>query len=396
VIARKAVKQRFTPPVSIEPLMETFRLMCNDAIRIGLAANASSLKRLSKLTYGELRRYDAPSYYKLCAISKVAGILAARKKSIRRGFPTKTPYLSKPMLVSGYGFKVQGGSLHIPIGVRRFERIPLNAHTLAVISESGAEVRSFTLSERSLSLCIVKQVEEMKQAEGVIGVDRNLRNVTLGSAEQVVYYDVSKAVEIADNTRSIIRSFKRNDVRIRRELAGKYGRRRHERVRQILNRVSKSIVAYAKVRRQAIAFEDIGGIRKLYRRGNGQGRSFRGRMNSWPFSELKRQVEYKAAWEGVPVITLTAKETRGTTMGCYRCGERLQDSRERPRVLWCLRCGRWEDRDLVAVMNISHRGWVRFAQSRGEGGAGEAVRGNPTRTVILRVDASKSGRQTET
>ena len=396
MIARKAVKQRFTPPVSIEPLMETFRLMCNDAIRIGLAANASSLKRLSKLTYGELRRYDAPSYYKLCAISKVAGILAARKKSIRRGFPTKTPYLSKPMLVSGYGFKVQGGSLHIPIGVRRFERIPLNAHTLAVISESGAEVRSFTLSERSLSLCIVKQVEEMKQAEGVIGVDRNLRNVTLGSAEQVVYYDVSKAVEIADNTRSIIRSFKRNDVRIRRELAGKYGRRRHERVRQILNRVSKSIVAYAKVRRQAIAFEDIGGIRKLYRRGNGQGRSFRGRMNSWPFSELKRQVEYKAAWEGVPVITLTAKETRGTTMGCYRCGERLQDSRERPRVLWCLRCERWEDRDLVAVMNISHRGWVRFAQSRGEGGAGEAVRGNPTRTVILRVDASKSGRRTET
>ena len=61
MIARKAVKQTFTPPVSIEPLMETFRLMCNDAIRIGLAANASSLKRLSKLTYGELRRYDAPS-----------------------------------------------------------------------------------------------------------------------------------------------------------------------------------------------------------------------------------------------------------------------------------------------------------------------------------------------
>jgi hypothetical protein len=28
-------------------------------------------------------------------------------------------------------------------------------------------------------------------------------------------------------------------------------------------------------------------------------------MNSWPFHELKRQVEYKAAWEGVPVITLS-------------------------------------------------------------------------------------------
>jgi putative transposase len=376
--------------------METFRLMCNDAIRIGLAANASSLKRLSKLTYGELKRYDAPSCYKLCAISKAVGILAARKKSIKRGFPTKTPYLSGPMLVSCYRFKVQGGSLLVPVGVRRFEWIPLNAHTLAAISEPGLEVRSFTLSERSLSLCVAKEVEEMKQPEGVVGVDRNLRNVTLGSAEQVVYYDVSKAIEIADNTKSIVRSFKRNDARIRRELAGKYGRRRQERVRQILNRVSKGIVAYAKMRRQAIAFEDIRGIRKLYRKGNGQGRSFRERMNSWSFSELKLQVEYKAAWEGVPVITLTRAETRGTTMSCYRCGERLQDSRERPRVLWCLRCERWEDRDLVAVMNISHRGWVRFAQSRNKGGAGEAVRGNPTQTAILRVDASKSGRQTET
>ena len=59
-----------------------------------------------------------------------------------------------------------------------------------------------------------------------MGIDRNLRNVTVGNAEQVTYYDVSKVVEIAENTRSIVRSFKRNDVRIRREIAAKYGRRR--------------------------------------------------------------------------------------------------------------------------------------------------------------------------
>ena len=75
-------------------------------------------------------------------------------------------------------------------------------------------------------------------------------------------------------------------------------------------------------------------------------------------------MEYKAAWEGVPVITLSAKETRGTTMDCPRCGERLQapvrGDREHYRQLWCEGCKRWEDRDLVAVMNISRRGWVRF------------------------------------
>ena len=326
--------------------MESFRLMCNDAIRIGLATDASSLKRLSKLTYGELTRYESvPSYYKLCAISKAAGILASRKKSIRRGFPTKTPHLSKPILVSCYGFKIENGSLLVPLGDRKFESIPLNAHTLAAVSQTGVAILSFTLTDRSLSLCLAREVEEMQQVGGVVGIDRNLRNVTVGNAEQVTYYDVSRIVEIAETTRSIVRSFRRNDVRVRRRLAGKYGQRRQERLRQILNRVSKGIVVEAKRNGQAIAFEDISGIREPYRKGNGQGRDFRARMNSWPFHELKSQVEYKAAWEGVPVITLSAKETRGTTMDCPQCGERLQapvrDDSQHYRQLWCQRCERW-------------------------------------------------------
>ncbi len=239
---------------------------------------------------------------------------------------------------------------------------------------------------------------EWIQVTDATGIDRNLRNVTAGNEGKVTYYDISKAVEIAENTRSIIRSFKRNDVRVRRPLAIKYGRRRQERVRQILNRVSKHIVEEAKRDRRAIVFEEIRGLRKLYRRENLQGRELRGRMNSWPFGELKREVEYKAAWEGVPVVTLTVKETRDTTTGCPRCGEGLQAAvrgdLQHHRQQWCQRCGRWDDRDLVAVMNISRRGWVRFAQSRGEGGAVEAVKGNPEgrkQQVILRVDASKPG-----
>jgi len=372
--------------------MESYSLMCNDAIRIGLAAGVSSLKALSKLAYGELKKYDdVPSYYRLCAISKAAGILAARKKSIRRGFPTKRPYLSKPLLVSCYGFKIRNSSLLVPLGHGCFEPIPLNLHTLKVLSRESVKVRSFTLTERLLSLCVLKEVEQIAVG-GLVGVDRNLRNITAGNVERVVCYDVSKIAEIGKNTRCVISSFRRNDVKIRKKLAVKYGRRQNERVKQILNFVSKQIVTEAISNRHAIAFEDIRGIRKLYRKGNGQGRSFRGRMNSWPFAELKRQVEYKATWEGVPVITLSVTETRGTTMDCPRCGERLQVAARRNvehvRQLWCWKCKRWEDRDIVAVMNISRRGWVRFAQSI-QGEAIEAVKGNRMETVILRVDASK-------
>ncbi len=58
-----------------------------------------------------------------------------------------------------------------------------------------------------------------------------------------------------------------------------------------------------------IVFEDLNGIRKLYRKGNGQGNKFRRKLNSWSFYELQRQIEYKADWEGIPVRFVDPKCT---------------------------------------------------------------------------------------
>jgi hypothetical protein len=88
---------------------------------------------------------------------------------------------------------------------------------------------------------------------------------------------------------------------------------------------------------------------------------------------------------GIPVIQLTKSETRGMSSYCYRCGERLQGAGgndvQHRRELWCPKCAKWFDRDLVAVMNISYKGSMRFAHSKGE--AIEAMRGNQTMPVIL-------------
>src|SRR2546421_10188788 len=92
--------QYYAPTGDVLRLLDVFRRMVNDSIRIGLLNDASSLRKLSLLSYNQLARYDSPSYYKLCAISKAAGILAARNKSARRGFPTRTPYAVRQQLVS--------------------------------------------------------------------------------------------------------------------------------------------------------------------------------------------------------------------------------------------------------------------------------------------------------
>jgi len=386
-LATKSVMQPFMPTTQVLELMEKFRHMVNHCVRIGLENDTSTLKRLSSLSYSQLAEYDVISYYKLHAISKAAGILANRKQSIKRGRRTKTPYLRKCMLVSCYGFKIVDGDLKVPVGDGQYFDVVLNKHTKEILSDSAVVVRSFALAANSrVSICYSKEVSEI-ECTMIEGIDRNLRNLTVGNTKDVMQYDLSKTVDIAENTRSIISSFKRNDVRIRKKIASKYGQRRKNRVRQLLDHVSKQVVIRAKEERTAIAFEKLTHIRRMYQRGNYQGKNYRYRLNTWPFSEMKRQIAYKAQWEGVPIIQLSSSQTRGTSQLCPQCGKRLQDDRLRKRELRCQECNKWQDRDVVAAMNIARKGAEVFQRSKGL--AGEAVSGNPTTPVILRVDASK-------
>lgn len=196
-----------------------------------------------------------------------------------------------------------------------------------------------------------------------------------------------------------MRAFKRNDVRVRKPLARKHGQRRRNRIHQLLHKVSNDILLKAKKQRAAVVFEDIRNIRRLYLHGNHQTRGYRFRMNSWPFHELKLQVEYKAAWEGIPVIQLNVKDTRGTSKLCPRCGKRTQEAGRRDishrRQLWCGECERWIDRDVVAAMNIAYKGRAflscngKCVFERPQGLADEAmIQESGSEPVILKVDAS--------
>src|SRR2546426_1821087 len=368
--------------------------MVNESLRIGIANDASSLRKLSLLSYNQLAQYDSPSYYKLCAISRAAGILAARKKSIRRGFTTRIPYTFRQQLVSCYGFKIRNGALDFPVSRGKRFSIPLTKHVLEIISQPGVKVRSFTLTRNRLSLCIARDTP-MIECASTVGVDRNLRNLTVGNDQETSRYDLSKCVRIANTTVRIVASFTRDDDRIRTGIASRYGKRRTARVSHLLHNTTKTIVALAVQRREAIVLENIEGIRSLYRKGNGQARKYRGRMNGWSFGEAQRQIEYKARGVGLSVIRLSRRETRGSSLSCPRCGERLQSDKRLERKLWCSNCRIVMDRDMVAAINLARRGRGRFARSlpplllEGPGGAGEAMKGNPTPTVIPGVDAPK-------
>ena len=181
----KTVNQQIIISQGIPDLMSKFRNMVNDCIRIGIQNNVTSLKTLSTKSYRYLDRYDIVSYYKLHAISRASGILQNRKKSIKRGFKTKIPYLKNDMIISCYGFKVDWnyGILKIPLGGKRYFDIKLNNFVLKKIST--LKVHSFSISSLGkLSISYSKPITEQIECASIVGLDRNLSNVTVGNIEK--------------------------------------------------------------------------------------------------------------------------------------------------------------------------------------------------------------------
>ena len=356
--------------------------MLNDCIRIGLEANVTSLKSLSLKAYGQLKGYEVLSYYKLCAISKATGILRNYRKAKRRAKPTKEPYARRLQLGTCYGLKIKGGILWLPFKPRQPIKILLNRHTRKVLSEPDIAVRSITLTNSRLSFAYAKEVAEI-QLRGLIGIDRNLDNLTLADTEgEVERFNLVKATIIKSKYGAVKARFRRNDVRVRRSIFQKYGRKERNKVQHLLNNVSKHIVEDAKGKRFGIVMENLTGIRRLYRKGNGQGPFYRGRMNGWSFRELQRQIEYKARWKGLPVIYV---RPHSTSSKCLRCGHRLLP--EENRMMKCLNCGLMIDRDINAAKNILALG-LRF---RPLAQPVEAMVQEPAPAVILKVDGCEVG-----
>jgi putative transposase len=366
--------------------MEIFKDMVNNCIRIGLEHNCSTMKKLSLLSYQKLKDYQIQSYYKLTAISQAAGRLAQMKKDIKKGRKTKSPFVRKPYLVSCYGFKINGMLLSFPVSNRQFANILLNEHTAKILSDDSLEPRSFTVTPNSLAITVRKQVQEITP-ESVIGIDGNLRNVTISTLNGCIMYKTNKLLSIKQNSQFVRAAFRRNDRRVKNRFYTKIRGRQTRRISQYLHKISKDIVQKAKESKAMLVFEDLKGIRKLYRKGNGQGNNYRRKLNSWSFYELQRQIQYKAEWEGILVCFV---DPRRTSQLCPTCGESLQEDRQNRRKLWCNNCSKSMDRDIVASMNIAYKERARFTHPGGL--SVEAVKGNVVffeKPLILRVDGSK-------
>ena len=120
----KTLVQRCRSEPRLLNLMSLFRQMVNLAIAIGLDKGGTSLKSLSLQSYSQLKDFHTPSSYRLCAISRAAGILK-NYRNLSRKHKVRTPYCRRPGLTICYGLKIRNRLLCLPGGFT----IPLNHHT---------------------------------------------------------------------------------------------------------------------------------------------------------------------------------------------------------------------------------------------------------------------------
>ena len=401
--ATKCVTQSHDDDGLHDLLSECLTITYN-AIDYGRKNGIDNRKRMIDF-YRSLRDIILPSIYKISAITRACAVLKSRKKSEKRGLVARHRKPLRPMICIITGFFItMKGRLFVRLGREKYFNIQLNRHVHRILA--GRKVRSLTITLYSLSFCFSEEIEPIP-VKGVFGVDRNEKNLTFGNEGTVMQIDLSETVKIRQRTREILRSFRRNDVRVSRKLASKYWKRASHRTNQMLHAATNFVVENAARNSVAFALEDLTDIRKMYGKGHGQGPDYRFRLNSWPHGRAWQMLEYKAAWRGVATIPLTKSETYGSSTVHSACGEKLHRPEKgdvvHRRMLWCPTCKVWMDRDVNATIILSKRGLARFASSHlqarsrsqqaleaGEKGlASEAMKGNPTQTVILRVDASK-------
>jgi len=336
-------------------LTKEFRLIVNKSIRIALQGDLRSRTRLARVAYAELSRDHAiHKQYIPSAFEVALGCLKARRRRLRKGKAASQPYMRRPMLTAenqSYRLDRDTGRLRIPIrgteGVQL--HLPLSDWHRSFLGDPSWELGSLTLVPGKVLLVVRKESPLAYEPTSAIALDTNedsldgvaadgnggrLLTLRFGGLREVQATHFRRRRRLARK--------KAHDRRVQRKLLDREGRRERNRVKQRLHSVSKGLVQAAKASRSAIVLGDL----TLHGAG-GRSRRTNRRLSSWPRREVHRQIEYKAALEGVPIIKVNPAWTSKT---CPVCGARRRDRVGKDFV--CLVCD-WEmDRQHNAGLNI--------------------------------------------
>jgi putative transposase len=211
------------------------------------------------------------------------------------------------------------------------------------------KVLSATVSEEAGRWFVSIQVEEEQEspvptATSAIGVDLGIK--TLATLSDGTLFENPRALKHAqkklrklEKQKSRCKKGSKNRAKIRQLLA-----KTHARIAHIRKDASHKLTSYLCKNHALIAIEDlhVAGLLKNHCLAQAVADS--------NFGEIRRQLEYKAAWHGVQIVTIDRFYPSSKT--CSACGYVKPELSLSTRTFICEACGNVLDRDLNAAINI--------------------------------------------
>jgi putative transposase len=193
-------------------------------------------------------------------------------------------------------------------------------------------------------LSVKKEVEEMSEYEGALGIDLGLRK--LATATDVPLSKNSQTLCLG----SQIENYTDKYFYLRRKASNGYVRKRWDKkvsnkTEDLCHQISRRIVDHAKEKNLFIVIGNLEGIQD-----QDLGRKMNRKLTDFPHWKLRNYIRYKAEWEGIKVVEVDEAYTSQT---CSKCGEK---GNRHKGTFDCPRCGYETDADKNASQNIGKRG----------------------------------------
>jgi putative transposase len=338
-------------PPQVTWLLKENRLMVNETIRYGIENNKTSKLSLNKGVYFIHRKNHniyANHIHGVCEIS--GNILKQYRKNLRKNKNQPIPYTKKlHMKIENktYKFNIESNILDIPIRAKEHIQIELSISNYHKQQLQNIKLGSLTITPTKVIIAIKREVSTYTPTS-ILSLDTNERSldgilatlsttipVTLPHPETVIIQETHYS------RRKRIQKKKYNDRRILQKLTKREGTREHNRIDNRLHKIANTILTVAKQNQSVIVLENLVGLKpKFY------SKQLNRRISAWSRTKLHNIIQYKAEWQGIPIIKVNPKNTSRT---CPICGK---IHKSRMDTMFTCECGWKCNKHINASINI--------------------------------------------
>ena len=278
----------------------------------------------------------------------------------RAKFPTFKNKHGKQTFRIPQNVRIKNGKLVVP---KFLEGIPMVLHRDVPEEISYCTIAKNKAGQYHCTLLVEKDIEQLPENDKVVGVDLGIKILVVDSD--------GKEYENIKPYRTLRKKIKR----VQRKLSHRRNKttdKKSKRIEKVRLRLAKLHQRVKDVRsnrlhqttRKLIDENQVIVVETLVVKNMMKNHSLAGAIADCAWSELLRQLEYKAAWYGRTVVKIDRFFPSSKT--CSGCGFIKQNLTLGDRVWTCPACGVEHDRDKNAAMMIRKQGLVQLRAERSE------------------------------